>query len=86
MLADELERPWHPEVLARTALVLLAAIASQRVKCARTYSGVLAVERGDEVGKGCLVDEVIEDADASTTHDGLRMLEPASKRWQHRWS
>ncbi len=45
-----------------------------------TDPGVLVVERGDEVGEGLLVGEVIENAGARAPDDGLRMLESAAYR------
>jgi hypothetical protein len=52
------------------------------VECAGADARVLVVERGNEIGKRLLVDEVIEERDADAPDDGLGMLEPPADRGQ----
>ena len=80
MAVQQLERARHEHLFTRAAVGVLARVTRQRVQGARTDPGVLVVERGDEVGEGLLVGEVIEDAGARAPDDGLRMPEPAAYR------
>ena len=82
MTAEELERSWHEQVIGRSAVTLLARVAGERVERPGPHGEVVVVERGNEVGNGLLVDELIEDADAETADDRLRMPEPAAQRRQ----
>jgi hypothetical protein len=76
---EEVERSRHPEILAGTALVLLAAIASQRVECPGADAWILVLEGEHQLWQRFLVDELIEDPDALLPHDGLSMPETSAE-------
>ena len=80
--AKELQGAWHEQVVSRPAIVLLACVTGQRVECPRSDRRIVVVERGNEVGDGLLVDQLIEDGDTEPPDDGLRMPEPTADRRQ----
>jgi hypothetical protein len=77
---EELERTRHEQVVGRATVALLARIARKRVECARADGGILVVERGDEVGDGLLVEELVEECGADAPDDGLPVTETAAER------
>jgi len=83
---QELQRPRHPEVLAWTALVLLAAVAGEGVECPSADFGRLVVESADESGDRLLVEQAIEEVDTEASDDRVLMPEPTPDGGQGRWT
>ena len=80
--AKELQSPRHEQIVTRPAIILLACVTRQRVECPGADRGIVVVERGNEVGDGLLVDELIKDGHTEAPDDGFRMPEPAAQRRQ----
>src|SRR4051812_4363039 len=81
-MAEQADGSRHPYGLGGATLVLLAAIASQRVQRPGAHARVLVIQREDQIGQRLLVDELIEEPHALAPDDGLWMVEAAAERRQ----
>jgi hypothetical protein len=64
----------HPEILARTALVLFATITGERVQRPSRDFRILVVDRRDESRDGDLIKQAVEQVDTESPDSGFLML------------
>ncbi len=77
VMVQQLECPRHEQLLAGTALVLLAAVTRQCVQRTLQDSGVVIIQGSDEVDESGFVGEMVEDRRTQTTDDRLRVVHAA---------